>query len=56
MDYVEVSPDEATVKTGGTQEFTAEVSGVNLTQEHKKTTWAVSGNASQDTKIDAEES
>ncbi len=54
VDYVEVSPDEATVKTGGTQEFTAEVSGVNLTQEHKKTTWAVSGNASQDTKIDAE--
>ena len=46
---VSVSPENATVEAGGTQQFTAAVSG---TGDYKKgVTWSVSGNSSADTTI-----
>ena len=46
-----VSPETATVKVGGTQQFTADVSGTG--DYNKGVTWSVSGNISEDTTISA---
>ncbi len=48
---VTVSPDDAAVNVGETQQFTATVVGDNLTDEDQKVTWSLSGNSSKDTKI-----
>lgn len=46
---VTVSPHVVTLKPGTTQEFTATVEGENLTDT--TVTWSISGNVSEDTKI-----
>ncbi|MCL2128717.1 MAG: Ig-like domain-containing protein, partial [Treponema sp.] len=50
---VKVSPSSASVVKGGTQAFTATVSGTNLEEEHKTVTWTVTGSTNPLTGISA---
>jgi len=50
---VSIAPKTAVIEAGKTQQFTAQVSGKNLTDADKKVNWSVSGNKSSKTVVSA---